>query len=76
MSLREELTADALPGPACSVGVWLAQQTDPEWPDLMVDPTLRHSNLYRLASKHGLVCSEVTFRRHRTEGCACARSKG
>jgi hypothetical protein len=73
MSLRDELGTVALPGPPCSVGRWIATQPDPEWAELMADLTVQHSALARLARKHGLMASDVTFRRHRIGGCACAR---
>ena len=60
------------------MGVWYATAViaDPEWAELMGDRTIPHSRLFRLATRHGLVCSDVTFRRHRTGGCACGRSPG
>jgi hypothetical protein len=74
MSLRDELGTVALPGPPCTVGTWLAGQDDPEWAELMADPTVQHAMLSRLARRHGLVASDVSLRRHRTGGCACGRA--
>jgi hypothetical protein len=54
--------------------MWLAGQTDPEWAELMADATIQSATLARLARRHGLVASDVSFRRHRSGGCACGRA--
>ena len=76
MSLRDELEPPKTQGGRCSVRTFVESQPDPaEWIELMEDPSIQHSRLFRLMKKHGFDKSDQPVSRHRAGECGCARAK-
>ena len=74
MGLRDELDPVKTNGAECSVRTFVEAQPDPaEWIELLDDPSIQSSRVWRLMRKYGYPFSDQSVGRHRNGGCKCGR---
>lgn len=70
MSLRDEIAADSpFRTNECSVCAFLRDRDDiDEWAEVMADPTLTHTAIYRAMKARGFARSDKPVENHRNNG--------
>jgi hypothetical protein len=74
-TLRDELEPTRHNGGECSVEAFLSNQPNrAEWEDLLGDPSIQHTRIFRLMKKHGYPLTDQPVGRHRKGDCGCGRT--